>query len=51
MTKKVFFKGCYLFEEINMATMTLRGIDEAMAKMLKELAAKEGMSIVLSNKK
>jgi plasmid stability protein len=34
-----------LFEEINMATMTLRGIDEGMAKMLKELAAKEGMSM------
>jgi plasmid stability protein len=28
-----------------MATMTLRGIDETMAKMLKELAAKEGMSM------
>ena len=28
-----------------MATMTLRGIDQAMAKMLKESAAKEGMSM------
>jgi len=28
-----------------MATMTLRGVDDTMAKMLKELAAKEGMSM------
>jgi len=28
-----------------MATMTLRGIDETMARALKELAAKEGMSM------
>lgn len=28
-----------------MATMTLRGIDDTMAKILKESAAKEGMSV------